>query len=101
MTDIIENALSTPFDINISIEKCRKAFATQKTKTLEWRQQQLGNLLRGIEEMKDELTSAVEKDLGREKFITELTSVNVTYWDTKYHLKHVHEVIARAHLLVH
>ena len=39
--------------------------------------------------MKDELTGALEKDLGKSKFVTELTSLLPCIWDIDYSLENV------------
>ena len=39
--------------------------------------------------MRDLLTAAVEKDLGKAHFVTELTDVNPCVWDVEYAIKHV------------
>jgi hypothetical protein len=48
--------------------------------------------LKGLEEMKDDLTSAIKKDLGKAPFVTELTSITPCVWDVKYNLKHIDKV---------
>jgi hypothetical protein len=42
--------------------------------------------------MTDELTSALEKDLGKSKFVSELTSIMPCLWDVEYSLERVEQV---------
>jgi hypothetical protein len=42
--------------------------------------------------MKDELTSALEKDLGKSKFVSEFTSLYPCIWDIEYSLANVEKV---------
>jgi aldehyde dehydrogenase (NAD+) len=75
-----------------SIDFLKKNFNTGKTKPVAWRKQQLKQLLKGINEMKDEMTAAVEKDLGKASFVTELTSLMPCKWDIDFNLKHIDQV---------
>jgi len=59
----------------VLLDLLRKEFATGKTKELEWRQDQLRQLLRALHEMKKEMTDALQADLGKAPFISELTSI--------------------------
>lgn len=38
------------------------------------------------------MTAAIEKDLGKSPFVTELTSVQPCFWDIEYSLDHVDKV---------
>jgi len=52
--------------------------------------------------MKDELTSALEKDLGKSKFVSEFTSLLPCIWDIDYSLENVEKVtsiILNTHLV--
>lgn len=42
--------------------------------------------------MKDQMTGALEKDLGKAAFISELTSIQACVWDVVYSIDHVEEV---------
>jgi aldehyde dehydrogenase (NAD+) len=70
----------------------KKGFRTEKTKPAEWRKQQLRQLKRGIEEMKEELIDALEKDLGNSRFASELSHVIPCIWDIDYSLENVEKV---------
>ena len=76
----------------ILLDKVKAAFMTGKTKSAEWRKQQLRQMLRGIKEMSIQMTAAIEKDLGKSPFVTELTSLQPCIWDIEYSLEHVEKV---------
>ncbi len=42
--------------------------------------------------MKEELTGALEKDLGKSKFVSEFTSLLPCIWDVDYSLENVEKV---------
>ena len=56
----------------------KTSFKTNKTRDIDFRIQQLRNLQQGLEDMKDELSAAVEKDLGRGAFYAQLAEVHGT-----------------------
>ena len=49
----------------LAVERARRSFQTGKTKPLEFRLQQLENLLRFISERRKDIAAAVKKDLGK------------------------------------
>ena len=56
-----------------------EAFASGRTRPLEWRARQLSGLLRMMEECEDELLNALKADLGKpaqEAWMTELSYVS-------------------------
>lgn len=63
------------------MQRARRSFQTGKTKPLEFRLQQLKNLLRFISERRKDIAAAVKKDLGKvslelfyQKKVTTVTS---------------------------
>jgi len=52
-------------------------FKTCKTRDIRWRKEQLNAVIKGIEEMKDELCESVFKDMGRDSFMTELMELTI------------------------
>lgn len=50
---------------DLAVLRARRTFQTGKTKPLEFRLQQLKNLLRFITERKKDIAAAVKKDLGK------------------------------------
>lgn len=61
--------------IKPSLNALKAGFRTGKTKNVAWRKQQLQNLIRGCEEMNQEISQAAANDLGRTKEISELLDV--------------------------
>lgn len=55
------------------LAELKETFGTMKTFDYKFRIEQLKNLLRGIEEMKDEICEAVTHDLGKDHFHAWLT----------------------------
>jgi aldehyde dehydrogenase (NAD+) len=58
------------------LNELKENFNQGITKSAEFRKAQLHNLIRGINEMRQKLTLAVYKDLGRTEFITEFSELN-------------------------
>ncbi|XP_072312196.1 aldehyde dehydrogenase family 3 member A2-like [Eucyclogobius newberryi] len=56
----------------LAFQRARKAFRSGRTRPLEFRRQQLKNLLRFMTERKKEIADAVKKDLGKSERGTEL-----------------------------
>jgi len=42
--------------------------------------------------MKIQMTAAIEKDLGKTPFVTEMTSIHPVIMDIEYNLSHIDEV---------
>lgn len=61
--------------IKPSLNVLKAGFRTGKTKSIKWRKEQLQNLIRGCEEMRQELIDAASNDLGRSKLASELVDV--------------------------
>lgn len=55
----------------VAVQRARRSFQTGKTKPLEFRLQQLKNLLRFISERRKDIAAAVKKDLGKVTFVKE------------------------------
>jgi aldehyde dehydrogenase (NAD+) len=93
MTDEIQIKLGI-YHLNhiFDIDCLRKGFKTGRTRDVEWRKEQLRQLKKGILEMKDELTGALEQDLGKSKFVSEFTSLLPCIWDIDYSLENVEKV---------
>ena len=92
MTDIIQTTLGMLKNFISFIDKLKNGFKTRRTRDVEWRKEQLRQLKRGILEMKDELTGALEIDLGKSKFVSEFTSLLPCIWDIDYSLENVEKV---------
>ncbi len=47
------------------MEQMRKVFRSGRTKSIEWRRQQLYNILKLIDEQRDAMCDAMKKDLNK------------------------------------
>ncbi|CAI2365289.1 unnamed protein product [Moneuplotes crassus] len=68
----------SPETVHEYFKDLRKAFYTDKTHDIKWRRKQLGQIILAFEEMKEEISVALEKDLGRDHFISlyqEITAI--------------------------
>ncbi len=72
----------------------RATFASQITKSAEWRRQQLGRLLALVTEHGDELLEAVYKDLHKNKNETCLMELNMIKSEIGDHINHLDEWMA-------
>ena len=63
--------------VNTVFNKTKKAFADGKTKPIAFRINQLLNLKKGLKTMQTDITDAIQKDLGRESFMTWFTELAV------------------------
>jgi aldehyde dehydrogenase (NAD+) len=67
-----------PSVVKPTYETLKKAFATGKTKNLEFRRQQLSRLLQGMKELEKEFHVALNKDLGASEFFSWLVSTSIS-----------------------
>lgn len=77
-----------------AFEQLQATFKTGKTKTLEWRRNKINALIRGLEEMAQELSEGVSKDLGRTHFDAELGEISLTVEAANHCLAHLEEYMA-------
>jgi aldehyde dehydrogenase (NAD+) len=61
--------------VQVAFDTLKKTFRSRKTRNIEWRKEQLKSLLKGFNEMHDEICHACSEDLGREAFYTELAEI--------------------------
>ena len=105
MTDIIQSTLGMLFvsiyQLNQLLDKLRKTYRSGKTRPVEFRKQQLNQLLKGIRDMTPQLVDAIEKDLGRSTFATELAEITTCIWDIEYSLENVEKVPALSFLTLY
>jgi aldehyde dehydrogenase (NAD+) len=67
----------------------RATFRTGRTKTLDWRKEQLRGLIRLLDENADELAAALKADLGRHELEAYSADIGFTKAEIKHLLKHV------------
>lgn len=82
-----------PTVIEPTLEALKKTFATGKTRSLDFRKQQLQNLARGMKEMTDEFGEAFSKDLGyRDKFYS-------NFWQMTLPIAHIEHLVKNIYSL--
>lgn len=81
----------TPLDeIPRIVQSVRDGFSTGRSKSLEYRKEQLNALIRLLSENKQAAADALFKDLGRCKFEGMIADVNAVISEIKDTLKHLH-----------
>ncbi|CAD8103165.1 unnamed protein product [Paramecium sonneborni] len=85
MAQIIDNSDA----IEPIFKKLQETFRTHKTKDVNFRKAQLRNLLKGLEEMEQELHQALQEDLGVTLFSSQMTSTIITKTDVENQLAHI------------
>jgi len=76
-------------EVEQAMKDLRAAFATDKTRSIAWRKQQIGQLLKMLREGKGELCAAMKKDLHKspfESFVTEISLVESECEEALAHL---------------
>ncbi|MFI7669600.1 aldehyde dehydrogenase family protein [Nocardia sp. NPDC049526] len=71
------------------VERMRRGFASGRTRGLEWRLEQLRNLVRLLDEQEDEVAAALAEDLGRSKQEAWFGDIASTRGEAVYAIKHL------------
>ncbi|OAN41972.1 aldehyde dehydrogenase family protein [Mycolicibacterium iranicum] len=87
-------------DIPAVVARLRQTFATGRTRTVEWRREQLHALERLMTENEAAITDALEKDLGRSPFEAWLADIASTTGEAAYAAKNVGKWMKRRHRLL-
>ncbi|VEG50997.1 aldehyde dehydrogenase [Mycolicibacterium aurum] len=87
-------------DIPAVVRKLRDTFATGRTRSVEWRKQQLHALERLMSENEGAIADALEKDLGRSPFEAWLADVASTAGEAAFAAKNVGKWMKRRHRLL-
>ncbi|MFZ1160910.1 aldehyde dehydrogenase family protein [Mycobacterium sp.] len=90
-------APATGSDVAKTVARLRKTFATGKTRSIQWRKEQLLALKRLIIENETKIADALEKDLGRSPFEAWLADVASTAGECTYAAKNVGKWAKRRH----
>ncbi|KWX69216.1 aldehyde dehydrogenase family protein [Mycobacterium sp. NAZ190054] len=90
----------TSTDIPAVVRKLRGTFATGRTRSVEWRKEQLHALERLMTENEGAIAEALEKDLGRSPFEAWLADVASTTGEAAYAAKNVGKWMKRRHRLL-
>jgi len=67
-----------PAVIKPILEELKKSFRSKKTLPIQYRKEQLRNLIRGIKELEPKFHAALEKDLGVNNIMSRMLSTNLT-----------------------
>jgi aldehyde dehydrogenase (NAD+) len=103
-TEVTENAAGTTAaagpDVAKTIARLRQTFATGRTRSLEWRKEQLRGLQRLMLENETKIADVLEKDLGRSPFEAWLADVAAVSGEAAYAAKSVGKWAKRRHRLL-
>jgi aldehyde dehydrogenase (NAD+) len=72
-----------------TVERLRRAYASGRTRPLEWRKQQLEQLDRLMQSHEADLAEALARDLGKSRFETVLAETGFVSAEARYALKHL------------
>jgi aldehyde dehydrogenase (NAD+) len=78
-----------PADIDPILSRVRAGFASGRTRPLAWRQGQLRQLLNLLERHERDLAEALERDLGKSAFETELSETGFVAAEARFALRHL------------
>lgn len=95
-----ESAAATTPDIPGTVRRLRDTFKTGRTRTVEWRKQQLEALERMMTENEGAIAEALEKDLGRSPFEAWLADIVSTAGEAKDAAKNVKKWMRRKYRLL-
>lgn len=89
-----------PSDIPATVRRLRQTFATGRTRSVEWRKEQLHALERLMTENEPAIADALEQDLGRSPFEAWLADIASTAGEAKAAAKNVGKWMKRRHRLL-
>lgn len=92
-------ATNTP-DIPGTVRRLRETFASGRTRSVEWRKQQLNALVRLMSENEGAIMEALDKDLGRSPFEAYLADIASTIGEAKDAAKNVKKWMRRRYRLL-
>ncbi|MDT5283526.1 MAG: aldehyde dehydrogenase, partial [Mycobacterium sp.] len=94
-----ETAAATP-DIPSTVNRLRATFASGRTRSLDWRRQQLQALEKLVVDNEPAIADALERDLGRKPFEAWLADIAPTAGEAKDAAKNVRKWMRRRHQLL-
>jgi aldehyde dehydrogenase (NAD+) len=95
-----ETVAATTPDIAGTVRKLRETFASGRTRSVEWRKQQLEALERMMNDNEGAIMDALEKDLGRSPFEAWLADIASTAGEAKDAAKNVKKWMRRRYRLL-
>ena len=78
-----------PSTLKSHLQELKASFKTKKTHDYNFRMQQLQSLMDGLEEMKDDICKAIEKDLGRGVFFAYLSEIHLCRSEIQHTMSHL------------
>jgi aldehyde dehydrogenase (NAD+) len=87
-------------DIQNTVERLRKTFASGRTRGLEWRRRQLRAIEKMMAENEAKIAEALQADLCRKPFEAWLADTATTAAEARYAAKHVKKWMRRKHHLL-
>jgi aldehyde dehydrogenase (NAD+) len=87
-------------DVTATVARLRKTFATGRTRSIEWRKQQLLGLQALVEENESAIAKALEEDLDRNPVEAFIADVATTVSEAKYAAKKLRKWTKRKYLLL-
>lgn len=95
-----ETTATTTPDIPGTVRRLRETFASGRTRSVEWRKQQLNALVRLMSENEGAIMEALDKDLGRSPFEAYLADIASTIGEAKDAAKNVKKWMRRRYRLL-
>jgi aldehyde dehydrogenase (NAD+) len=96
----VQNGDAQPSDVAATVARLRKTFATGRTRSIEWRKQQLLALQRLMEENEDAIAKALAEDLDRNPAEAFIADIATTASEAKYAAKKLRKWTRRKYLLL-
>src|SRR5262249_9761513 len=87
-------------EVAATVARLRKTFASGRTRSIEWRKQQLLQLARLMEENEDAIAKALAEDLDRNAAEAFIADIATTLAEAKYAAKKVRKWTRRKYLLL-
>ncbi|MEU9808695.1 aldehyde dehydrogenase family protein [Mycobacterium sp. NPDC050853] len=82
-------------DIPDAVARVRREFASGRTRDRAWREKQLRNLIRLLDEQEDQIAAALASDLGRSRAETWIGDISSTRGEAAFALKHLRRWMRR------
>lgn len=87
-------------DVAATVARLRETFATGRTRSIEWRKQQLLGLQKLMEENEAAIAAALAEDLDRKPFEAYIADIGTTAGEARYAAKRVRRWARRKYLLL-
>src|SRR4030088_2959681 len=98
--ETVQASPSEPSEISKTVARLRQTFASGRTRSVDWRKQQLRRLERMMAENEPAIAEALAEDLDRKPFEAWFADSATTAAEAKYAAKHVGKWMRRKHRLL-